>query len=400
MTPTSASHIASVPDLAPDRLERRASILHVCTRYARGGSEQRLRDMIDAMAGSHHHVVLGRDSDAERLSEEFPAAAVTVEPALQRAPHPGRDFTAYRALRALMSANRFDLLCTHQSKAGFVGRLAARHRVAHGTIHSLSMANFGAGYSRTETIAFKLAERMMARHTTAYAVVGADLAQRFAANGIQRDQLHIIRSAARLPTPSTGYAASRSRCAQAFELPVERPWIVYLGSLEARKNVLSLPVVLQQVLLHWPQGEPPMLVVAGDGPLRGDLSRLLTQMDLADDAVLLGHVADPTMLVAGSDVLVLLSNAEGLPQVLVQAVAAQLPFVAYDVDGVEELLRFGASGRVVEPGNVLAAADEVLDLLLRGSRQEREIELGDWSRDEILASYRALFMRLLDTPRN
>lgn len=355
--------------------------------------------MLDAAPDCRHHVVLGRDSEPDRLAEEFPTVTVTVEPALQRAPHPVKDFNAYRNLRSMIATQRFDIVCTHQSKAGFLGRLAARDHSSR-TVHSLSMANFGAGYSRSESAAFRLAERMLGRHTTAYAVVGADLAERFQQNGIRPDQLHVIRSAARLPATGIGYAAARGRCSGALDLPAERPWILYLGSLEARKNVLSLPVLLQQVLLHWTDGEPPLLVVAGDGPLRGELSRLLAQMDLADDSVLLGHVADPTALVTASDVLVLLSNAEGLPQVLVQAAAVQLPFVAYEVDGVEELLRAGAGGRVVEPGNVIAAADDVLDLLQRGPRQELDVDLQEWSRDEILASYRSLFSRLLALPRN
>lgn len=388
-------HIA--PVIAPATSASRpagATVLHVCTRYARGGSEQRLRDMIDALPDWDHHVVLGQDSDIERFAAEFPTVTVRVEPNLRRAPHPTRDLAAYRSLRTLLRTTSFDLVCTHQSKAGFLGRLAARGR-ARATVHSLSMANFGAGYSRLESFGFRLAERLLAGATTAYAVVGVDLAERFVRIGVKRSKLHVIRSAARLPAESIGYTAARSRCAAQYGLPAERPWILYLGSLEARKNVLSLPVVLQHTLLHWADEAPPVLVVAGDGPLRAELDKLLRQMDLAEDSMLLGHVADPTPLVTGSNVLVLLSDAEGLPQVLVQASAVQLPFVAFEVDGVDELLRRGAGGRVVEPGDVLAAADEVLDLLQRGPRHELSLELDEWNRDHILASYRSLFTRLL-----
>ncbi len=381
-------HAITEPSLAGRR------ILHVCTRYARGGSEQRLRDMLDAAPEAEHHIIVGRDSDAVRLSDEFPSAIVRTQSSLQRSPHPIKDAVAYRAIRKLLDESSFDLVCTHQSKAGFLGRLAARGKTAHGAVHSLSMANFGPGYSMLESALFRGAEQLLARYTRAYAVVGEDLAGRFSRIGVRESQIHVIRSAARLPVAS-GQVAGRAKCSQQFGLDPVRPWVLYLGSLEPRKNVLSLPVMLQQLLLHWGDGPAPMLVVAGDGPLREELSRLLDQMDLAEDSMLLGHVADPGPLLAGSDVLVLLSSAEGLPQVLVQASAVELPFAAYEVDGVDELLRMGASGRVVEQNNVLSISHEVHDLLVRGPRHPGTVDLTDWERDEILRSYRRLFLELL-----
>ena len=66
---------------------------------------------------------------------------------------------------------------------------------------------------------------------------------------------------------------------------------------------------------------------------------------------LLGHVSDVPRVLRAADVLALPSSAEGLPQVLVQAARAGVPFVAFDVDGVAELLALGAVGRSVPLGD-------------------------------------------------
>ena len=78
---------------------------------------------------------------------------------------------------------------------------------------------------------------------------------------------------------------------------------------------------------------------------------------------MLGHVDDVAEVMRASDLLVLPSSAEGLPQVLVQAASCGLPFAAYDVDGVRELLALGAVGRVVPAGDRLGLTSSIASQL-------------------------------------
>ena len=217
------------------------------------------------------------------------------------------------------------------------------------------MADFGPGYGALESLLFRTVERRLASSTTAYVVAGADLAQRFQRLGVPSDKLRIVRSALRLPAPTGDRLDARRRVAEKFQLPIDRPWILYVGSLEARKNVLDFPTLLQQTI-QLSVGERPFLVVAGIGPLRPRLESLLDQVGLLDDSALVGYVPAPDDLFAAADAVILLSRAEGLPQVLVQAASVGTPFVACEVDGADELLELGASGTVVEQGDVIGAA--------------------------------------------
>lgn len=373
----------------------RLRIVHICTRFARGGSEQRLSDMIAATPELDHHLIIGPDSDVELAQQRLPAASVTIEPTLRRAVHPLRDARSVLRLRRRIMNLDADAVVTHQSKAGALGRVAARAAGVRRVIHSLSMASFGSGYGAAESVAFRRIEHALVRWTSAYAVVGRDLASGFGKLGVPADRLRVIRSAARLPDSDTDRAAIRRRLAQKFDLPVDRPWILKIGSLDRRKSVLELPILLQQTI-ELTTGERPFLVVAGSGPERAELAARLDQVGVGDDCALIGHVQDPSDLFVAADVVVLLSKAEGLPQVLVQAAAAGTPFVSTEVSGVDELLELGAAGTIVEVGDIVGAARALLPYLRWPVlRTGSTIDLSSWRHDHVRDQYRQLFSELL-----
>jgi glycosyltransferase involved in cell wall biosynthesis len=286
----------------------------------------------------------------------------------------------------LLRRERFDLVMTHQSKAGVLGRIAARLSGAP-AIHSLSMANFGPGYPGWQDAAFRAIEGRLHAWTAAYVVVGRDLARRYAAIGVPSEKLTVVRSGVSLPTEIRSEARRREvRCSHG--LPSGRPIVLYLGSLEARKNVLDLvPLLRTLVDAATRNGSRPFLAVAGEGPLSQQLASSLVVGGLSGDAALLGYQTQPGPLVAAADAVVLLSGAEGVPQALVQAAAAGTPFVSYGVDGVSELLELGADGRAVALGDVDGAAAALEDVLAGQlpSRPTSAPDLSSW-RPEAMAS--------------
>jgi glycosyltransferase involved in cell wall biosynthesis len=378
---------------------RPRQVLQMCTRYLRGGSEQRVRDVCGALYDSEHTIVVGRDSDPELLQSHITVGEVIVEPSLCREPNPVQDARAVARVCRLMRERSFDVVITHQSKAGVIGRISAH--MSHGppVVHSLSMASFGPGYGRMASHMYRPVEKLLSRWTDAYAVVGHDLADRFARIGVDPAKLNVIRSGAQLPAGVEVRAAAHARVAAAHGLPGDRPWVLYLGALDDRKNVMSLPILHQQVILMLPP-PAPFLVVAGDGPRLDDLVALLDRMGLSADARVLGYVSDPEALLVAADVLVLLSRAEGMPQVLLQATAAGTPFVCCDVDGVDELLDLGAAGFVVDQGDVVSAARAVAHGINAAALQPAPrpcptVALRPWQGADVGWDYRMLISSVL-----
>jgi glycosyltransferase involved in cell wall biosynthesis len=372
--------------VAPTRATR---VLHIMTRYRRGGSEQRLRDIVDALADCEHRVILGEDSDLDLARAQL-HAPVEHEPDLVRAPSPVADLRTTLRLVRRMRGDRPDVVITHQSKAGALGRLAARVAGRVPVVHSLSMANFGPGFGGVESVAFRWVERALAPVTSRYVVVGADLARRFEVAGVAAAKLVIVRSAAALPGPRPDERPAVPG------VPDDRPVIVSLGALEDRKNPLDLVPLLARVRRSVPDA---FLAVAGEGPRAEDLAAAAAGAGFGDDVALLGYVKPVEPLLWRADALVLLSDAEGLPQVLIQSAAAGTPFVTYDVDGGREVVALGASGTVVPPGDVAAAADATVELLRTRQGETRAVDLSSWDSEAIHAGYRRVIGGVVEEAR-
>lgn len=371
---------------------RRSRVLHLVTRYRQGGSEQRVRDFVAALPDADHTVVVGADSDAALARVEL-CQPVEVMAELVRLPRPDHDLRAIAAVRARLKRDDVDVVITHQSKAGAVGRIAARslgRRSRVPVVHSLSMASFGPGYGRAESAIFCTLERILGPMTARYVVVGADLARRFEVAGIASNTLTIVRSGATLPGPRPAEPPPVPG------VPDGRKVIVSLGALEDRKNPLDLVPLLQRVRATVPDA---FLAVAGDGPRRADLEAAVQAAGLSDDVALLGYVKPVESLLWRADALVLLSNAEGLPQVLIQAAAAGVPFVTYDVDGGREVVGLGAVGTVVPLGDVVGAADAVTRMLTEHAAGIPTVDLSSWNPEVIRSSYRAVVDAVLTERR-
>ncbi len=370
----------------------RVRVLHVMTRYLRGGSEKRLRDMVGAFPRATHGLIVGDDSSPDTASRDMDLDSIRVVPTLVRRPSPVNDARALATILGIVRDVAPHVVVTHQSKAGVLGRLAAKW--AHiPSIHSLSMANFGPGYPSAQSLLFRQLERGLHSSTSAYAVVGRDLARRYEEIGVPAEKLRVVRSGVRLPSDEDRVRLGKDMRAR-LGLPSDRPIIAYLGSLEARKNVLDLVPLLRGVADL--MGASPFLAIAGEGPLARELAALIQRNGLARDAALVGFIDRPIPFVAAADAIVLLSQAEGVSQVLVQAAAVDTPFVTYRVDGVEELLGMGARGRAVPIGHVRAAARATAEVVRwpRGQGAS-SIDLRPWSADAIKQGYHDVFHSVL-----
>lgn len=364
-------------------------VLHVVTRYT-GGSVRRLLDAVDAV-DARHVVAVGPDSEVERLGELDGRAELVVVGSLRREVTPVGDARALVDLVRLVRRVRPHVVHTHQSKGGLLGRVAARAGGVGIVYHSASMASFGPGYGRAESAVFRVAEWATAPLVTRTFVVGRDLADRLAEGArVPRRKLVTIRSsipADRFRPPAAGERGARRR---ARGVDPSALVVAYVGSLEPRKGVADLPALVAEAAA----GRPVTLLVAGDGPLRDDLAADRTP---GVEVVLLGHVGDVADVMGCADALVLPSSAEGLPQVLVQAAMVGVPFAAYDVDGVGELLDLGARGAAAPLGDrsrLAAALGALLDDAAAGSEAVAGAAPAaseawrEWDPAEVAARYR------------
>ncbi len=126
------------------------------------------------------------------------------------------------------------------------------------------------------------------------------------------------------------------------------------------------------------------LRIAGDGPARADLERLIGDLGRGDRIALVGHLGDPGELYRDVDAFVLSSRREGLPNVLLEAMAFALPCLATKVGGVGPMLRNGHDGLLAEPDSIPALVGGLERLLEDASLGAR---LGRAARETVLRTY-------------
>lgn len=156
-------------------------------------------------------------------------------------------------------------------------------------------------------------------------------------------------------------------------------WLA-VGRLLPQKDY---PTLLHAFQLLAPS--PARLAIAGRGPLLDELQQLAQQLGIAPRVTFLGVRDDISALLAAADGFVLSSAWEGMPNVVMEALAAATPVVATRVGGVPELIDSGKSGFMAPPGNPAALSDSMRRLMALPQEQQRE--MGRNGREHVAARY-------------
>jgi glycosyltransferase involved in cell wall biosynthesis len=171
-------------------------------------------------------------------------------------------------------------------------------------------------------------------------------------------------------------------------------WLLYAGRLNEQKN----PILLLRAFKRIRNDVCCSLVIAGDGPLRGEVDLAIAALDLGEDVIPLGWVDNPYPLMSRATALVLSSDYEGSPNALLEAMALGCPIIATDSPGgSREALRDGEAGILVPPRDENALAAAIKEVMQDDSLRERLIERGRsaalaHSPDRVIGS----FLRLLE----
>jgi glycosyltransferase involved in cell wall biosynthesis len=339
-------------------------VLHIITRLDVGGSTENTllsatRMPREAFAAS---LVSGRTVEPPPgMTEDLARAGVpwVQLTRLRRPVHPLLDGLALRDLTQAIRSVHPDLVHTHSSKAGFLGRLAARRAGVPRTVHTPHGHVFHGYFARAATRLFIALERIAAPWTDRIITLSRAEAQDHLRHGIGRP--------AQFVTIPSGVDLTAVRAARPTPLISERPVVAAVARLVPVKGFQYLIDAAPEVLRRCPQAR---FLIVGDGELRPGLERRVRAAALADRITFAGFREDVASVMAAADLVVLPSINEGMGRVLVMAMALGKPIVATHVGGVAELLGEGESGVLVPPRDAPALAQAISALLLDAARAQ------------------------------
>jgi glycosyltransferase involved in cell wall biosynthesis len=259
----------------------------------------------------------------------------------------------------LLRAGRYDVVHTHTSKAGALGRIAAALIRRGPVVHQPHGHLFYGYYGRLGSALVVLAERILARWSRAQIALTWRGAEEHLGRGIGHPgEFRVIRSGIDLAP----YRSARSRRdASRARLGFATGDLV-VGSLCRLEPIKGVQELLQGFLRAAASNPRLRLLVGGDGPLKEELLRRTLVSGRRDRVTITGVWVSPEDVLPALDIFVMASRNEGMGRALVEAMACGLPVIACAVGGITEVLEEGRAGILIPPGDpeAIAAAIERL----------------------------------------
>ncbi|MEL6543587.1 MAG: glycosyltransferase [Myxococcota bacterium] len=337
----------------------RWQVVHIITHLELGGAQLATLTQLSGTRFFHgkRTLLTGGGPLLERARALEGVEVMTLD-TLQRSPHPLKDATALAALTRTLESMKGEpmVVHTHSPKAGVLGRIAAQRAGVERVIHSFH--GFGHGHGRFGR-AFEWAERLCARLADGYTTdSAANKRQGIEERLFGNRPVEVVHCGVNVESYRFDPVAGET-LRQTLNLADRTPLVITLANFKAQKDPLTWVRVVERVTRVRPD---TVFAYAGDGPMRGEVEALIDKLDVRRHVRLLGWRTDVRELLSASDLFLLTSRWEGLPQSFGQAMAAGLPIVATRVDGAPEAIRHGETGFLSEPGDVAGLAQSVLRL--------------------------------------
>jgi glycosyltransferase involved in cell wall biosynthesis len=321
----------------------RIRVAEVVTRFMAGAGGVALRGVL-ALDPEDYEIVFFTGEGDDLIAKARQAGhEVVLLPHLRSEIAPLDDRRTLGDLRACLRG--FDVVHTHSSKAGALGRTAAHQlgvgRVVH-TFHGFPFHQFQSWVRRTAYIKI---ERSVGRFTDVFLAVGSAVAAEAITRRIappERVRTIGVGVAKALNAPG---AHDRAEARRMLGVPPGMQVVGTVGRLAFQKAPEDFVAALATL------GRGDVFGVwIGDGPLRAQIERLAARRGLSGRMLFTGERPDVAVLLPGLDVFAMASRYEGLPCAIVEAMGAGLPVVATAVNAVPDVVIAGETGLLVPPG--------------------------------------------------
>lgn len=327
-------------------------ILYVITKSEIGGAQTHLMEVVRYMHRAGHDVSVVTGTTGW-LTNELAAIGVDYEilPDLVREINPAKDIKTINYICRIMEDKHPDIIHCHSSKAGIVGRIAGaiKNIPAVFTAHGWA---FTSGVSPAKRIIYAAIEHVMLGITKRVICV-SEFDRKLAKRWFLHNYNRVI-------TVHNGIADKKfsNSTVREYSLPLK---LVSVARFSHQKNNMELIRAVEQINKLY--SGSLQLNMVGDGPLLSEAQAYVESYKLEDDVHFLGSRTDVDDILNQNDIFCLISNYEGLPISIIEAMRAEMPIIASDVGGVNELVQDGVNGLLIPRGNIFELVDKLKYIL-------------------------------------
>jgi glycosyltransferase involved in cell wall biosynthesis len=344
-----------------EELGERMDIVHIITTFVyKSGSARRTYRILRAMVDNGYRVglIIGRTAEMES-AWDFTGIRVIQIGELVKYRDVWADFRAMVRIVQTLSEIRPKVVHTHLAKGGVLGRLAAWICRVPIIIHTVHGPTFPEALSAVAKVLYKVLERLVGGATDHFVFVGEELRQEYLSAGICREENSVVIRSGRgvdefegvcsIPVEETG------KLREMFGLGAELFLMGHVGRIVPSKGQDVSLEVLRGLRAR---GVDAHLVFIGEAHLPEEryfeqlVRRRAEQLGLSEYAHFLGYRSDVLKYMKAMDVIILPSQYEGLPNVVIEAGVVGKAVIAFDVCGIREVIEDSVSGFVTLRGDI------------------------------------------------
>jgi glycosyltransferase involved in cell wall biosynthesis len=351
------------------------NVVHIITRLIVGGAQENTLQTVEnqhTLHGDRVTLITGPSEGPEgsllgRAQQSgFP---LIVLPELVRSIRPVTDIRCFRRLVRLLREVHPDIVHTHSSKAGILGRMAAAS-LGLPVVHTIHGASFHYGQSVLAYRTYVGLERLAARWTDRFISVADDMSAEYIRAGIAPPE--------KFETIYSGFDVEPFLHPQQAPQRVRQelgilPQDIVVGKVGRLFHLKGHEFLIQAASAVVARNPRVRFLLVGDGILRQDFEERIARERLKEHFIFTGLVPPERIpaLMSAMDMVAHTSQWEGLARVLPQALLAGKPVISYDVGGAREVVRPGETGYLLPRDSITPLSEAILDLAADPEKRER-----------------------------
>ncbi len=365
------------------------NVAHIITRLILGGAQENTLHNVEDQHNIHGDDVCLITGPAEGPEGSLIPRAkegrfrLEILPEMKRSIRPLDDWRAYKRLVRLLREIQPDLIHTHSSKAGILGRYAAR-KLKIPVVHSIHGAAFHFGQPKIAYKAYVAAEKAVSGWTRKYICVADAMRDAYLAEGISTPEKYITIQSGFDVEPFLNPPISREQVRRQFGFSEDHIVVGKIGRLFHLKGHEFLIESATEVIKQNPNVR---YLFVGDGILRDQYEAIIEEAGLTDFFRFSGLVptSEIPQLMHAMDIVAHTSQWEGLARVLPQGLISGKPVISYDVGGAREVVIPGETGFLLPQDSIRELTSAILDLAANPELRER---YGSTGRDRFTDLFR------------
>jgi glycosyltransferase involved in cell wall biosynthesis len=356
------------------------NLLYVITKLELGGAQKQLLSLIKQLDKKKFKPFLFTTKEGLLLSEASAINGLTLKSSIsfERALNPLKDLFALIEIYRFIKKNNIKVVHTHSSKAGILGRWAARLAGTEVIIHTVHGWSFNDYQPYLVRLLFVWLEKFTARFTDRIIVVSNHDKRKGIDSGIGQENKYAL---IRYGIDYAEFGINGQEAKKELGLNESDRLVCMISCFKPQKSPQDFVKLASLVNKTIPDAK---FLLVGDGALRKKVERLTRKLDLQSRVLLSGWRRDIPKILSAIDVFALTSLWEGLPISVLEAMASSKPVVATNTGGVAEVITEGRTGFLVPPKNT-AVMSEKLVVLLKDERLRKQ--MGENARESLNSEF-------------